>query len=114
MPRGYPKPKPAAAAGVPEGPTPMIFIEPLVDGAIRLNGYGLDAGEVVDALRRSLIHLVAQRAGVQVISVEVPARAAVVAAQAEVAQVRVAKPRAVRAGGNGRRAEPEMEDEGGW
>jgi hypothetical protein len=58
------------------------LIEPLVDGAIRLNGYDLEAGEVVDALRRSLIHLVAQRAGVRVINLEVPARAAVVVAPA--------------------------------
>lgn len=82
MPRGIPKKAAPAQAPVTEGPTPMVLIEPLVDGAIRLNGYGLEAGEVVDALRRSLIHLVAQRAGVQVISVEVPARAAVVAAPA--------------------------------
>lgn len=56
----------------------MIFIEPALDGSIRLNAYGLHAGEVVDALRRSLIHLAAQRAGVQVISLEVPPRATVV------------------------------------
>lgn len=80
MPRGIPNNKPApVAAPVAEEPAPMIFIEPGLDGAIRLNAYGLYAGEVVDALRRALIHLAAQRAGVQVISLEVPAKAAVAA-----------------------------------
>jgi len=81
MPRGIPNVKAApavtAAPVVNEEPAPMIFIEPAADGSIRLNAYGLYAGEVVDALRRALIHLRAQRAGVQVISPEVPPRATV-------------------------------------
>ena len=75
MPRGYPNPKSAPAPATE--PAPMILIEPAADGAIRLNAYGLSAGEVVDALRRSLIHLHAQRAGVQVISLQVPPMPAV-------------------------------------
>lgn len=78
----------------------MIFIEPLLDGSIRLNAYGLYAGEVMDALRRALIHLHAQRSGVQVISVEVPAAAAVVASKAT--SVKAAKAKAPST--NGRRA----------
>lgn len=82
MPRGIPNaktaPQPAAqVVVVPEEQAPMIFIEPALDGSIRVNAYGLYAGEVVDALRRVLIHLAAQRAGVQVISQEVPPRATV-------------------------------------
>ena len=80
MPRGYPNK--SATVALPDGPAPMILIEPGADGAIRFNAYGLDAGEVVDVLRRSLLHVVASHAGVQVISLEVPMRAAVVASKA--------------------------------
>jgi hypothetical protein len=59
----------------------MVLIEPAADGAIRLNAYGLDGGEIVDLLRRSLLHVVAMQAGVEVISVEVPAHGAVVASR---------------------------------
>lgn len=93
MPRGYPNPKPAPVAPVvAEEPEPMIFIEPGRDGSIRLNAYGLYAGEVVDALRRALIQLHAQRAGVQVISMEVPARAAVVASTPAPSKPKLTKP----------------------
>ena len=66
MPRGIPNNKPApVAAPVAEEPAPMIFIEPGLDGAIRLNAYGLYAGEVGDALRRALSHLAGGGAGDQ-------------------------------------------------
>lgn len=77
MPKGI---RNASAAPVAQGP-PMMLIEPAADGAIRLNAYGLDGGEIVELLRRRLLHVVALQAGVQVISVEVPARAAVVASR---------------------------------
>jgi len=85
MPRGYPNPKQpsvAPATTMATAPAPMMLIEPGADGAIRLNAYGLDAAEMVDVLRRSLLHLVATQAGVQVISLEVPRAAAVVASRA--------------------------------
>lgn len=98
MPRGYPNAKAAPAASaapvVPEEPAPMIFIEPAADGSIRLNAYGLHAFEVVDVLQRSLLHLVASQAGVQVISLEAPARAAAVVA-ARPAQAAVSRNGAV-------------------
>ena len=50
------------------------------------------AGEVADALRRALIHLHAQRAGVQVISLEVPGRAAVVASKTVASKPQTPKP----------------------
>lgn len=94
MPRGYPANTKAApvATVVPMEPAPMIFIEPGLDGSIRLNAYGLDGGEIVEVLRRSLLHLVASQAGVQVISVDVPMRAAVVAHHAAPAKPKPAKP----------------------
>jgi len=77
MPRGIPNVKAAQPLVVtPEEPAPLIFVEPAADGSIRLNAYGMSAGEVVDALRRVLISLHAQQAGVRVVSLEVPARAA--------------------------------------
>lgn len=104
MPRGYPN-KGSAPAGQ-LGSAPMILIEPGADGAIRLNGYGLDAGEIVDVLRRSLLHLVANQAGVQVISVEVPMRAAVVATPRTSAKPKPSKPSS-----NGRHFAREMKRE---
>ena len=100
MPRGIPNKSAApAVVPVPEEPAPMIFIEPARDGSIQLNAYGLYAGEVLDTLRRALIHLHAQRAGVQVISLEVPPAAAVVPANKPAAS----KPKP--ASRNGRAAE---------
>lgn len=75
MPRGIANPKPAPAPASPEDPAPMIFIEPAFDDSIRINAYGLGAGSIIDALRRVLIHLVAQQSGVQIIALDVPARA---------------------------------------
>lgn len=98
MPRGYPNKSAAPAAPVvSEEPEPMIFIEPGRDGSIRLNAYGLYAGEVIEALRRALIHLHAQRAGVQVISLEVPARAAAIA----VSKPALVKPKLPKPSSNG-------------
>lgn len=76
MPRGIANPKPAPAPASPEDPAPMIFIEPAFDGSIRINAYGLGTGSIIDALRRVLIHLEAQQSGVQIIALDVPARAA--------------------------------------
>lgn len=73
MPRGYPNPKPTPA----RDPAPMILIEPAGD-AIRFNAYGLDAGQMIDLLRRSLLHLVATQSGLHVVSIEVPPAAAIV------------------------------------
>lgn len=81
MPKGIPNKSAAPAQPAVVEPAPMIFIEPAADGAIRLNAYGLDGGEIVEVLRRSLLHVVASQAGVQVISLDVPARAAVVASR---------------------------------
>lgn len=108
MPRGYPNKStaPAAAPVVNDEPEPMIFIEPGRDGSIRLNAYGLWAGEVIEALRRALIHLHAQRAGVQVISLEVPARAAVVASAPGVTPKAVKTPRLSSNGNKQRKAVP--------
>lgn len=75
MPRGYPNPKSAPAPA--SEPAPMILIEP-VDGAIRFNAYGLDAGQMIDLLRRTLLHLVATQSGMNVVSIEVPPAAAIV------------------------------------
>lgn len=75
MPRGYPNPKSAPAPA--SEPAPMILIEP-ADGAIRFNAYGLEAGEMIDLLRRSLLHLVATQSDMNVVSIEVPPAAAIV------------------------------------
>lgn len=85
MPRGIPKPKPAAT------PAPMILVQPDADGSIGFNAYGLEAGEIIDTLRRSLLHLVATQAGVQVISLEVPPLAAVVLPKPSAAKTKPAK-----------------------
>lgn len=91
MPRGIPNNKPIS-------PAPLLLIEPEPNGSIRFNAYGLEHTEVIDLLRRTLLHLVAtQNGGVQVISLEVPSQAAVVAAR------RPSKPRAALPGPNGRR-----------
>ena len=103
MPRGYPNKSAAPAAA---GPAPMVLIEPAADGAIRLNAYGLDGGELVDLLRRSLLHLVASQAGVQVISLDVPAHAAIVASK-----VRATPAKAVMPSANGRKYAREMKRE---
>lgn len=89
MPRGVRK---VSAAPAAQGPAPMVLIEPAADGAIRLNAYGLDGGEIVDLLRRSLLHVVAMQAGVEVISVEVPAHGAVVASRPAPSKVKALKP----------------------
>lgn len=106
MPRGIPNAKLAPSAApapvVPEEPAPMIFIEPLADGSIRMNAYGLYAGEVVDALRRSLLHLVAQQSGIEIITLDVPARAAVVASR----PAAPSKPKTAQPGRNGSKPAP--------
>jgi hypothetical protein len=84
----------------------MVLIEPAADGAIRLNAYGLDGGEIVEVLRRSLLHLVASQAGVQVISLDVPAHAAIVASK-----VRATPAKAVKPSANGRHYAREMKRE---
>lgn len=81
MPRGQyeRKPKPAPPPDAFEGPAPLIIIQPGPNGST-FNAYGLSLSEVMDELRRTLIHLVAGQAGVQVISHQIPRKAAVVAA----------------------------------
>jgi hypothetical protein len=54
----------------------MIIIQPRVDGT-RLDAYNLVLAEIVDELRRSLIHLVATQAGVTIITHDIPRAAAV-------------------------------------
>lgn len=77
MPRGIPNPKPAPAPVASQDPAPMIFIEPAFDGSIRINGYGLSAAQIVDSLRRVLIHLVANQSGIETITLDVPPRATI-------------------------------------
>lgn len=55
-------------------PAPLILIQPL-DGSIALNAYGMTAPEILAALRRSLVHLVADAAG----CVTIPSPAAIAA-----------------------------------
>jgi len=98
MPKGIPNPKPAAP---PAAPAPMIFIEPAAE-AIRFNACGLDAAEIIDALRRSLLHLVAQQSGIEIITLDVPARAAVVASR----PAAPSKPKTVQPGRNGSKPAP--------
>ena len=74
MPKGYPNPKTPPASE----PAPMILIEPADDGAIRFNAYGLETAQMVDVLRRSLLHVVAMQSGMQVVRLDVPPAAAVV------------------------------------
>lgn len=105
MPRGYPN---KSAAPALQSPAPMVLIEPAADGSIRLNAYGLGGGEIVDVLRRSLLHLVASQAGVQVISLDVPAHAAVVASKVRATP---AKAKAVKPSANGRHFAREMKRE---
>ena len=102
MPRGI---RNASAAPAAQGPAPMVLIEP-VDGAIRLNAYGLDGGEIVELLRRSLLQVVATQAGVQVISVEVPAHAAVVASTASTTPKAIKSTRLSSNGNKQRKAVP--------
>lgn len=92
MPRGYPTPKTAPAPAAEAQPAPMIFIEPGPDGAIRFNAYGLDAGQIIGTLRRTLLHLVATQSGVQVISLDVPPHALVLPALTRSAKPKPAKP----------------------
>lgn len=47
-------------------PAPMIMITP-ADGGYQLNAYGLDSGQIVDALRLALLHIVATVNGAKVI-----------------------------------------------
>lgn len=97
MPRGIPN-KPA------NEPAPMIFVEPAGDGAIRINAYGLDAGQIIDTLRRTLLHLVATESGVQVISLDVPPAAAAIPA---VRSTRAkAKPKPAKPSRNGSKPAP--------
>lgn len=81
MPRGQyeRKPKTEPAPQTFEGPAPLIIIQPGPNGTA-FNAYGLNLPAVIDELRRTLVHLVAGQAGVQVISHEIPRKAAVVAA----------------------------------
>lgn len=44
----------------------MIMIQP-ADGGYQLNAYGLDSGQIVDALRLALLHIVATVNGANVI-----------------------------------------------
>jgi len=96
MPRGIPN---------PNAPAPMILIEPAGD-AIRLNAYGLDPGQIVDLLRRTLLHVVATHSGVQVISLDVPPAAAVVASKPPARASKTSKPKAARPSANGRPSVP--------
>lgn len=57
-------------------PAPLILIEPGPDGT-RFNAYGLELPEIIEELRRALVHLVATSAGVEVISVTIPRDAAI-------------------------------------
>lgn len=98
MPKGYPNPKPLSPSALP---APMIFIEPAAEG-IRFNAYGLDAAEIIDALRRSLLHLVAQQSGIEIITLDVPARAAVVASR----PAAPSKPNTAQPGRNGSKPAP--------
>lgn len=72
MPRGV---RTRSAAPVAQGSAPMVLIEPVDDGSIRFNAYGLSGGAIVDVLRRSLLHVVALQA------VVVAARPALVASR---------------------------------
>ena len=77
MPRGYPN-KPKTAPDFTAGPAPLIIIQPGPDGT-QFNAYDLDLPQVVDELRRTLVHLVASQAGARVIAHSIPRQAAVVA-----------------------------------
>lgn len=80
MPRGIPNQPKAQppAAPVADSAAPMIIIQPGPAGT-RLDAYNLALAEIVDELRRSLIHLVATNAGCTVISHDIPRAAAIVA-----------------------------------
>ena len=80
MPRGIPNQPKRVTAGEPEpaSAAPMIIIQPQA-GATRLDAYNLALSEIVDELRRAIIHLVAMDAGVAVISHTIPRDAAVAA-----------------------------------
>lgn len=77
MPRGYPN-KPKASPISTAGPAPLIIIQPGPDGT-QFNAYDLDLPQVVDELRRTLVHLVASQAGARVIAHQIPRQAAVIA-----------------------------------
>lgn len=78
MPRGIPNPKPTQTAAQPalDSAAPMIIIQPRPDGT-RIDAYNLALADIVEELRRSLIHLVATQAGVTIISHDIPRAAAV-------------------------------------
>lgn len=106
MPKGYPNPQPVP----PPSPAPMILIEPAAEGtpalragaSVRFNAYGLDPAEIIDLLRRSLLHLVAQQSGIEIITLDVPARAAVVASR----PAAPSKPKTAQPGRNGSKPAP--------
>ena len=104
MPRGV---RTRSAAPVAQGSAPMVLIEPVDDGSIRFNAYGLSGGAIVDVLRRSLLHVVALQAVVEVISMEVPAHGAVVASSSPTAKA-IKTPKKVKPSVNGRYAEREV------
>lgn len=58
-------------------PEPLIIVQPTPDGRLHLNAYELDDNQIIDMLRRTLLHLVATRNGARVIDLTVPAAAAV-------------------------------------
>ena len=78
MPRGIPNQPKAQppAAPVADSAAPMIIIQPGPAGT-RLDAYNLALAEIVDELRRALIHLVATNAGVT-ITHTIPRDAAVI------------------------------------
>jgi hypothetical protein len=73
----------------------MIIIQPRADGT-RLDAYNLALAEIVDELRRSLIHLVATQAGVTIITHDIPRAAAVVPHTPAVPSNNGASPKPVR------------------
>ena len=81
MPRGIPNTPKAQSvsqqAAQPDSAAPMIIIQPRSDGT-RLGAYNLHRVEIIDELRRALIHLVATGAGVTIISHDIPKAAVVV------------------------------------
>lgn len=76
MPRGIPNQTKTAVEPAPASAAPMIIIQPSA-GATRLDAYNLALSDIVDELRRAIIHLVAMDAGIAVISHTIPRDAAI-------------------------------------
>ncbi|MBK8211585.1 MAG: hypothetical protein IPK78_18170 [Rhodospirillales bacterium] len=78
MPRGIPNNKKPITAPSVAAPEPLIILQPDGDNW-QFNAYGLDLGDILRALRLTLIHLAAQQAGVVTIEATISARNIVLA-----------------------------------